>query len=191
MRFRSVRRTSLTREGRRLYAASGRRPPKFVRLRTKVLVDRPRMLWRIVLLALFVPGAAVADAGVTLCKSRAGSGYHQYRLIDGKRCWFTGRTKLPKDQLAWATERSVPSPSRSARTRATRMLQRNDEPRHMQRVVRAPSDPSTETATNQPTKVQTIRYLPQVESFVARWVPIETIDPRWLDHRPSSQWRLF
>ena len=44
-------------------------------------------------------------AAAIACRSSPGSdAYYQYRLIDGRKCWFRGHTKLEKSALAWKSE---------------------------------------------------------------------------------------
>ena len=51
--------------------------------------------------ALFVCWSDAA-AAVTACRSSPGTDdYYQYRLIDGRKCWYRGRTVLEKSALAW------------------------------------------------------------------------------------------
>lgn len=48
-------------------------------------------------------------AGALECQPRPdGSGYWQYRLIDGERCWYIGRRVLPKSQLHWPKKKGDP-----------------------------------------------------------------------------------
>jgi hypothetical protein len=46
-----------------------------------------------------------AAAATLACRSSPGSdGYYQYRLIDNRKCWFRGHTKLEKSALAWKAD---------------------------------------------------------------------------------------
>lgn len=49
-------------------------------------------------------------ASATECQGEAGHGYWQWRYIkphDNKKCWYPGRTTLPKEQLHWPEHRDV------------------------------------------------------------------------------------
>ncbi len=53
-------------------------------------------------LLIFVCWSEAADA--LACKSSPSRDtYHQYRIVDGKKCWYAGREKLEKSALAWKT----------------------------------------------------------------------------------------
>lgn len=59
-------------------------------------------------LALFVCWSDAAAATIA-CRSSPGTDdYYQYRLIDGRKCWFRGHTKLEKSALAWKSIGSRP-----------------------------------------------------------------------------------
>jgi hypothetical protein len=75
-----------------------------------------------------------------------------YRLIDDRKCWYEGESKISKSLLHW----SAPAPIRIAR------LRRDDK--------RLPAEkptvsPNTDTANNAQTS--------DSESFEARWRPVE------------------
>ncbi len=38
------------------------------------------------------------------------SGHWSYRLIDGRKCWYEGKTMLPKSSLSWAGKSAPKSP---------------------------------------------------------------------------------
>jgi hypothetical protein len=38
-----------------------------------------------------------------ICKSTSGDGYKEYRLIDGRKCWFKGK-RPEKSELHWARD---------------------------------------------------------------------------------------
>ena len=45
------------------------------------------------------------------CQERKGhdnNGYWHWRIIDGKKCWYTGRNQLPKSQLTWPVREQPP-----------------------------------------------------------------------------------
>jgi hypothetical protein len=56
------------------------------------------------LLAAMLIFACWSEAAAALaCKSSPGRDtYHQYRIVDGKKCWYAGREKLEKSVLAWS-----------------------------------------------------------------------------------------
>jgi hypothetical protein len=59
-----------------------------------------------VLVLLAMPSAS---RGATVCLAEKGteSTYWQWRVIDGKRCWYRGRSRLEKSELAWEPEERV------------------------------------------------------------------------------------
>jgi hypothetical protein len=60
------------------------------------------MFSRALLVALLGAVTLPADAAAVDCRTeKGGSGYWTWRLIDGKRCWYAGREKLPKSSLQW------------------------------------------------------------------------------------------
>lgn len=57
----------------------------------------------LIAIALFVCWSDAAAA--VACRSSPGTDdYYQYRLIDGKKCWYRGHTKLEKSALGWKSE---------------------------------------------------------------------------------------
>jgi hypothetical protein len=58
-------------------------------------------------IALLSLASGVAEAKQVTCQPTAAAAkagknvYAQYRLIDGRKCWYPGRTKLAKSMLAW------------------------------------------------------------------------------------------
>jgi len=46
--------------------------------------------------------------------------YHQYRIVDGKKCWYPGRAKLEKSALAWKSRDTQGRLVRLARPPASR-----------------------------------------------------------------------
>jgi hypothetical protein len=55
------------------------------------------------ILALFMLACVVTAAEAIECKSAAIPGtYSQWRIIEGKRCWYAGKTKRAKSELHWS-----------------------------------------------------------------------------------------
>lgn len=47
--------------------------------------------------------------GITCATSKGhAKTYWSWRLIDGKKCWYPGRTQVAKSQLHWSTPRAAP-----------------------------------------------------------------------------------
>jgi hypothetical protein len=60
----------------------------------------------IIAVALFVCWSDAAAAALA-CRSSPGTDdYYQYRLIDGRKCWYRGHTVLEKSALAWKESQS-------------------------------------------------------------------------------------
>jgi hypothetical protein len=60
------------------------------------------------LLASTLPAAALE------CHSSRGGGSHwSWREVDGRRCWYPGRARVPKAELRWRAEvtQAVPPPT--------------------------------------------------------------------------------
>ncbi len=68
------------------------------------------------IVGIFVLFVLWSDAAVALaCRSAPGTDdYYQYRLIDGRKCWYRGHEKLEKSALAWKSENRRPVTRASA-----------------------------------------------------------------------------
>lgn len=53
-----------------------------------------------VILLASASNAQAIDCSTSLPAAR--SGYWSYRIIDGRKCWFEGRSTIPKSSLRWA-----------------------------------------------------------------------------------------
>jgi hypothetical protein len=66
---------------------------------------------RITSLALAASVAAVAGVVATAAQAKqtcstaaASQGYWSWRMIDGRKCWYEGKPKLSKSELAWPAQ---------------------------------------------------------------------------------------
>jgi hypothetical protein len=62
------------------------------------------------LLACCSFGTSTASAAITCMSEPGKTGYHAWRTIDGRKCWFqkVGTTNPAKSELRWATKRDEP-----------------------------------------------------------------------------------
>ena len=103
---------------------------------------------------LLLAGMQTADA--KQCRATMPSspqGHWTYRLIDGRKCWYEGESKISKSLLRW----SAPAQIRIARLRRDKK--------------RLPAvSPNTDTPDN--------KQISESESFEARWRPVEMTPSR-------------
>jgi hypothetical protein len=59
-----------------------------------------------ILLALLTSAQAATECQAEIVKGR--TAHWTYRLIDGRKCWYEGKTQLPKSELYWA-EKTAPA----------------------------------------------------------------------------------
>ncbi len=64
----------------------------------------------VLLLACCSLGTSTASAAITCLSEPGKTGYHAWRTIDGRKCWFqkVGTTNPAKSELRWATKRDEP-----------------------------------------------------------------------------------
>jgi hypothetical protein len=102
---------------------------------------------------LLLAGMQTADA--KQCRATMPSspqGHWTYRLIDGRKCWYEGESKISKSLLHW----SAPAQIRIAR------LRRDEK--------RLPAEtPAASPNTGMPDNTE----ISESESFEARWRPVE------------------
>ncbi len=80
----------------------------------------------VVLLLLLLPSAA-AQARACRDGAQRGDGYWQYRIVDGRRCWYRGRHRLDKSALHWR-ERTPPHRIPTARAEVGGGSQQEERP---------------------------------------------------------------
>ena len=106
--------------------------------------------------ALMPIGAANAKA--TECSvarpSSAQGGYWSWRLIDGRKCWYAGKTMISKSLLLWPAKASVQAKADPAPVRVT--------------VVPVTVVPVATEKRSDPLDAQA-RLLEYANSFEARW----------------------
>jgi hypothetical protein len=103
---------------------------------------------------LLLAGMQTADA--KQCRATMPSspqGHWTYRLIDSRKCWYEGESKISKSLLQW----SAPAQIRIAR------LRRDDKRLPAEKPV---VSPNADTPNN--------TQISESESFEARWRPVET-----------------
>jgi hypothetical protein len=114
---------------------------------------------------LLLAGVQTADA--KQCRATMPSnpeGHWTYRLIDDRKCWYEGQSKISKSLLHW----SAPVQVRSARPH------RNDKrpPPETLTVSTTTGKPSTPSAPSRPDPCCN-KQISESESFEARWRPVE------------------
>ncbi len=112
-----------------------------------------------ILVASMTGAQAAIECQPEIVKGRAG--HWSYRLIDGRKCWYEGKTQIPKSELYWAeskapeTETARQSPGAPANQRAT-----NAQASPPQAEAEEPGDPEDGSCC----------WPPQTgDSFEARW----------------------
>jgi hypothetical protein len=111
------------------------------------------------LLLVGMPAAEAKQCRATMPSNP--QGHWTYRLIDGRKCWYEGDSKISKSLLRWPAQAEV----RSVSSRTDR---RSDKRRTL---------PVTHTATTK-TKKPDVRSGPETllmdsDSFEARWHAVE------------------
>jgi hypothetical protein len=104
--------------------------------------------------------AEIQTADAKQCRATMPSnpqGHWTYRLVDGRKCWYEGESKISKSLLQW----SAPAHIRSAR------LRRDEK--------RLPAEtPTVSKNTETPNNTQ----ISESETFEARWRPVEMTPSR-------------
>jgi hypothetical protein len=122
-----------------------------------------RVLPVAMLLLVGMPTAEAKQCRASMPSSR--QGHWTYRLIEGRRCWYEGDSKISKSLLRWPAQ----AEARSVSSRADR---RSNEKR---------ARPVTQTVTTKAEKPD-IRPGPELltdsDSFEARWRAVEITLPR-------------
>lgn len=116
---------------------------------------------------VYIPGGALAISllvsmtgaqAATECQAdiiKGRTSHWTYRLIDGRKCWYEGKTQLPKSELYW-TDRKAPD---------------------AREAVQTPQAPQTAKPA-QAAPMQAINAPQAVKPPQARNVPVSTEDPR-------------
>jgi hypothetical protein len=128
--------------------------------------------------ALVLPGmlllAGIQTADAKQCRATMPSspqGHWTYRLIDGRKCWYEGQSKISKASLQWP----APGQTRSARPR----------PDDKRLAAEAPTvSSSTRAPDNRPRRDQCCnKQISESESFEARWRPLDHAVEERATHR--------
>jgi hypothetical protein len=118
--------------------------------------------------ALVLPGmlllAGIQTADAKQCRATMPSspqGHWTYRLIDGRKCWYEGESKISKASLQWP----APAQTRSARPR------RDDK----RLAAEAPAVSKNRGAPNNASRRDQCCNKPisESENFEARWRPLD------------------
>ena len=99
----------------------------------------------------------VANAKATECsvaRPSSAQGYWSWRLIDGRKCWYAGKTMISKSLLQWPAKASVQAKADPAPVRVT--------------VVPVTVVPVATEKRSDPLDAQA-RLLEYANSFEARW----------------------
>jgi hypothetical protein len=101
--------------------------------------------------------AGVANAKAMECsvaRPSSAQGYWSWRLIDGRKCWYAGKTMISKSLLQWPAKASVQAKADTAPVRVT--------------VVPVTVVPIATEKRSDPLDAQA-RMLDYANSFEARW----------------------
>jgi hypothetical protein len=85
-------------------------------------------------IAVLMP-TAVANAKAMECsvaRPSSAQGYWSWRLIDGRKCWYAGRTMVSKSLLQWPAKASVQAKPDPAPAPATVATEKRSDPRDAQ-----------------------------------------------------------
>jgi hypothetical protein len=107
-------------------------------------------------IAAFMP-TGVANAKAMECSAArpaSAQAYWSWRLIDGRKCWYAGKTMISKSLLQWPAKASVQAKADTAPVRVT--------------VVPVTVVPATTEKRSDPLDAQA-RLLDYANSFEARW----------------------
>ena len=105
--------------------------------------------------ALMSTGEANAKAmECSVARPSTAQGYWSWRLIDGRKCWYAGKTMISKSQLQWPAKTSVQAKADPKPARVT--------------VVPVTVVPVATEKRSDPFEAQA-RLLEYANSFEARW----------------------
>ena len=108
----------------------------------------------LLVMALMLPLAAEA---ATCSPTQGGGGHWSWRLIDGKKCWYRGKTGVSKSSLHWGT---ATEPRTAARVGQARPASLNANPMYLD-CVQSGGDRCDSLRTG---------ALPQDETALERWL---------------------
>ena len=120
-------------------------------------------------IAFVLPFAMLPILGMQTAEAKQGSatmpskprGHWTYRLIDGRKCWYEGDSKISKALLLWPEQ-----------VRAVSLSARAEQRPEQQRL--SPVAQSVGTNTEKPdNQARPEAPLKDSESFEARWRPVE------------------
>ena len=99
-------------------------------------------------------GADAKGVECSVVRPSNGHGYWSWRLIDGRKCWYAGKTMISKSQLQWPAKTSVQAKADPKPARVT--------------VVPVTVVPVATEKRSDPFEAQA-RLLEYANSFEARW----------------------
>ena len=107
-------------------------------------------------IAVLMPsgGANAKSVDCSVVRPSNGHGYWSWRLIDGRKCWYAGKTMISKSLLQWPAKASVQVKADTAPARVT--------------VVPVTVVPVPSEGRSDPLDAQA-RLLDYANSFEARW----------------------
>jgi len=107
-------------------------------------------------IAVLLPtgGAHAKGVDCSVARPSNGHGYWSWRLIDGRKCWYAGKTMISKSLLQWPTKTSVQAKADPKPARVT--------------VVPVTVVPVATEKRSDPFEAQA-RLLEYANSFEARW----------------------
>ena len=85
-------------------------------------------------IAVLMPtGAANAKAmECSVARPSSAQGYWSWRLIDGRKCWYAGKTMVSKSLLQWPAKASVQAKADPAPVPVTVATEKRSDPRDAQ-----------------------------------------------------------
>jgi hypothetical protein len=81
-------------------------------------------------IAAFAPADAASAKAMDCSVARPSSaqGYWSWRLIDGRKCWYAGKTMVSKSLLQWPAKPSVQAKADSTPASATVATEKRSDP---------------------------------------------------------------
>lgn len=117
------------------------------------------------LLAANVLASTTGAQAATECQAEIVKGrtsHWTYRLIDGRKCWYEGKTQLPKSELYWA-DRKAPETETAPQAREIPAAPENP------RATNAQASPPQAEESNDPEDGSCCWPPRTGDSFEARW----------------------
>jgi hypothetical protein len=81
-------------------------------------------------IAVLLPsgGANAKAQECSVARPSSAQGYWSWRLIDGRKCWYAGKTMISKSMLQWPTKASVQAKADPTPATATVATEKRSDP---------------------------------------------------------------